>query len=57
MCGFSKGQWLIARDKECENAQQYVNVDKLVNETTTGEVQALMVVRSGGEVRPGYVDY
>ena len=26
MCGFSKGQWLIARDKEYENSQRCVNV-------------------------------
>ena len=48
MCGFSKGQWLIARDKECENAH---NVDKLVNETITSNVQALMVVESDQEVK------
>ena len=38
MCGFSKGQWLIARHKECENAQRCVNVDNLVNETITSNV-------------------
>ena len=51
MCGFSKGQWLIARDKECENAQRCFNVDKLVNETITSNVQALMVVESDQEVK------
>ena len=51
MCGFSKGQWLIARDKECENAQRSVNVDKLMNETITSNVQALMVVESDHEVK------
>ena len=51
MCGFSKGQWLIARDKECENAQRCVNVDKLVNETITSNVHALMVVESDQEVK------
>ena len=49
MCGFSKGQWLIARDKECEIAQRCVNVDKLVNETITSNVQVLMVVESDQE--------
>ena len=29
---------MIARDKECDNAQRCVNVDKLVNETITGNV-------------------
>ena len=42
MCGFSKGQWLIVRDKERQNVQRCVNVDKLVNETITNIVQALM---------------
>ena len=51
MCGFSKGQWLIARDKECENAQRCVNVDKLVNETITSNVEALIVVESDQEVK------
>ena len=54
MCGFSKGQWLIARDKEGENAQQCINVDnvdKLENETITSNVQALMVVESAQEVK------
>ena len=50
MYGFSKGRWLIARDKECENAQRCVNVDELVNEMITSNVQALMVV-SDQEVR------
>ena len=35
MCGFSKCQWLIKRDKERENAQRCVNIDKRVNETIT----------------------
>ena len=39
MCGFSKGQRLIARDKERENVQRCVNVDKLVNETIMSIVQ------------------
>ena len=51
MCGFSKGQWLIARDKECDNAQRCVNVCKLVNETITSNVQALIVVESDQEVK------
>ena len=40
MFGFSKDQWLT-------------NVDKLVNEMITSDVQAL----DGDEVRPGSVDY
>ena len=51
MCGFSKGQWLIARDEECENAQRCVKVDKLVNETIASNVQALVVVKSDQEVK------
>ena len=51
MCGFSKGQWWIARDKECENSQRCVNVDKLVNETITSSVQAKMVVESDQEAK------
>ena len=51
MCGFSKGQWLIARDKECENAKRCVNVDELVIETITSNVQAVMVVESDQEVK------
>ena len=51
MCGFSKGQWLIARDKERENVQRCVNVDKLVNETITSIVQALTVAESDQEVK------
>ena len=30
MCRFSESRWVIARDKECENAQRRVNVDNLV---------------------------
>ena len=51
MCGFSKGQWLIARDKERENVQRCVNADKLVNETITSIVQALTVAESDQEVK------
>ena len=51
LCGLSKGQWLMSRDKECENAQRCVNVDKLVNETITSNVQALMVVESITDVK------
>ena len=51
MCGFSKGQWLIARDRERENVQRCVNVDKLVNETMTSIVQALMDAESDQEVK------
>ena len=51
MCGFSKGQWLIVRDKERENVQRCVNVDKLVDETITSSVQALTVAESGQEVK------
>ena len=51
MCGFSKGQWLIARDRERENVQRCVNVDKLVNETSTSSVQALMDAESDQEVK------
>ena len=50
MCGFSKGQWLIARDRVHENVQQCVNVDKLVSATITSNVQALTVVESDQEV-------
>ena len=57
MCRFSKGRWVIARDKECEDAQRSVNVGKLVNEMITSNVQALMVVESDQEVRLGGVDY
>ena len=39
-----EGSMVIARDKECENAQRSLNVDKLVNEMITSDVQALMVV-------------
>ena len=51
MCGFSKGQWLIVRDKERENVQRCVNVDKLVNETITSIVQGLMDAVSYQEVK------
>ena len=51
MCGFLKGRLLIARGKECENAQRCVNVDKHVNETITSNVQALMVVESDEEAK------
>ena len=39
MCRFSNSRWVIARDKECEDAQRCVNVDKLVNETITCNVK------------------
>ena len=42
---------MIARDTECENAQRCVNVDKLVNEVITSNVQALMVVGTDQEVK------
>ena len=42
---------MIARDKECENAQRCANVDKFVNELITSDVQALMVVESDQEVK------
>ena len=51
MCRFSKGRWVIARDKECANAQRCVNFDKLVNEVITSNVQAMMVVESDQEVK------
>ena len=51
ICGFSKGQRLIARDKERENVQRCVNCDKLVNETITSIVQALTVAESDQEVK------
>ena len=51
MCGFSKGQRLIARDKERENVQRCVNVDKLVNETITSIAQTLTVAESDQEVK------
>ena len=50
MCGFSKGQWLIARDKECENAQRCVNVDKLVN-GSRANVEGLTIVESDQEAK------
>ena len=53
MCGFSKGQWLIARDKERENGQRCVNVDKLANATITSIVQALTVAESDQEMKFG----
>ena len=49
MCGFSNGQWLIARDKKRENVQRCVNEDKLVNETISSIVQALTVRPRNGE--------
>ena len=51
MCGFSKGQWLIARDMKRENVQRCVNVDKLVNTTITSMVQAVTVAESDQEVK------
>ena len=51
MCGFSKGPWLIARDKERETVQRCVNVDKFVNETITSIVQAVMGAESDQEVK------
>ena len=50
MCGFSKGRWLIARDKECEDAQRSTYVGDLVHEVITSDVQALGV-KSDQEVR------
>ena len=49
-CGFSKGQWLIARDKECDNAQRCANVDKLVN-GSRANVEGLMIVESDQEAK------
>ena len=49
MCGFSKGQWLIARDEKRENVQRCVNEDKFVNETITSIVQAFTVRPGDGE--------
>ena len=51
MCGSSEGRWLIARDKECENASRSLTVCKLVNEKITSDVQALMAVESDQEVK------
>ena len=51
MSGFSKGQWLIARDTEGENVQRCVNVDKLVSETIMSIVHALTVAESDQEVK------
>ena len=51
MCGFSKGQWLNARDKERENVQRCVNVDKLVNEAITSIAQAVTVEEFDQEVK------
>ena len=51
MCGFSKGRWLIAREKEREDVQRCVNVDKLVNEKITSIVQDLTVAESDQEVK------
>ena len=50
MCRFSKGRWLVARDKECEDAQHRWIVGKLENEVTTSDVQVL-VVKSDQEVK------
>ena len=43
MCRFSKDRWLVARDKECEDAQHRWIGSKLVNEVITSDVQALVV--------------
>ena len=51
MCRFSMGRWVIARDKECEDAQRSITVGKLVNEMITSNAQALMVVEFDQEVR------
>ena len=51
MCGFSKGQLLIARDKDRENVQRCVNVDKFANATITSIVQTLTVAESNQEVK------
>ena len=50
MCRFSKGRWVIARDKECKYARRSINDGKLVNESITSSVRALMVVESDQEV-------
>ena len=42
-CRFSKDRRLIARDKECEDAQHRWIVGKLVNEVITIDVGALVV--------------
>ena len=51
MCGFSKGQLLIARDKEREDVQRCVNENKLANATITSIVQTLTVAESDQEVK------
>ena len=43
MCRFSKDRWLIARDKECEDAEHRWIFGKLVNGAITSDVQALEV--------------
>ena len=43
MCRFSKDRWLVARSKECKDAQHRWIVGKLVNEVITSDVQALDV--------------
>ena len=42
MCRFSKDRWLIARDKECEDAQHRWIFGEVVNETITSDVQTLV---------------
>ena len=54
MCRFSKGRWVIARDKECKYARRSIN-DGADHEQ--GASPDGCGVRSGGEVRPGDVDY
>ena len=51
MCRFSKDRWLVARDKECEDAQLRWMVGKLVNEVIMSDVQILMVVEPDQEVK------
>ena len=51
MCRFSKGRWVIARDKECKYARRSINDGKLVNEMITINVQALMFVEFYKEVK------
>ena len=50
MCRFSKHRWLVARDKEYEDAPRRWIVGKLVNEVITRDVQAL-AVESDQEVK------
>ena len=47
---FSKDRWLVARDKECEDAQHRWIVGMRMNEVITGDVQAL-AVKSDQEVK------